>query len=161
MTPLRPLVLEIAFAGSVEVSAGNRAGALDSVRSRIGRPISNALIHLECRSAMMSSLSSRSMQPRRFKPNEAVEKVPTTKKVYKLGVPKWYLDPRSSLKCQIRRSFFLQIFRSDFSYRFNARLSGWFSSSPLKPRVRRTAFTPRGTSNSLCRVRQQTQRSVH
>jgi hypothetical protein len=33
-----------------------------------------------------------------FLANEAVEKVPTSKKMSESGVPKWSLDPRSSLK---------------------------------------------------------------
>src|SRR3990170_5156159 len=58
-------------------------------------------------------------------PNEPVEKVPTRKKTSELGVPKWSLDPRSSLKSQIRRSFFLANFRSTFFYRLNnLRLTG-------------------------------------
>ena len=52
-------------------------------------------------------------------PNEAVEKVPTRKKVSELGVPKWSPGPRSSLIGQIRRSFFFRIFRSTFFYRLN------------------------------------------
>lgn len=36
-----------------------------------------------------------------------------------LGVPKWSLDLRSSLKCRIRRSLFCK-FPSTFSYRLNA-----------------------------------------
>src|SRR5438093_13128286 len=54
--------------------------------------------------------------------NEPVEKVPTHKKRSELGVPKWFLDLRSSLKRQIRRSFFLQLLPSDFFYRLNRSL---------------------------------------
>ena len=36
-----------------------------------------------------------------------------------MRVPKWFLDLRSSLKGQIRRSFFLQLLPSDFFYRLN------------------------------------------
>jgi len=61
-----------------------------------------------------------------FLPNEPVEKVPTRKKRSELGVPKWFLDLRSSLKRQIRRPFFLQLLPSHFFYRLNdkADLSG-------------------------------------
>src|SRR5439155_1379323 len=43
-----------------------------------------------------------------------------------MRVPKWFLDLRSSLKRQRRRSFFLQLLPSDFFYRLNdkADLSG-------------------------------------
>src|SRR5438067_13806239 len=36
-----------------------------------------------------------------------------------MRVPKWFPDLRSSLKGQIRRSFFLQLLPSDFFYRLN------------------------------------------
>src|SRR5437762_10424509 len=51
--------------------------------------------------------------------NEPVEKVPTRKKRSESGVPKWFLDLRSSLKRQIRRPFYLQLLPSDFFYRLN------------------------------------------
>ncbi len=54
--------------------------------------------------------------------NESVEKVPTTKKVSKLGVPKWYLDPRSSLIRQIRTSFYYKFFDLPFSTDSTTRL---------------------------------------
>jgi len=64
-------------------------------------------------------LTSKAIIGRSVMANEPVEKVPTRKKRSESGVPKWFLDPRSSLKRQIRRPFFLQLLPSDFFYRLN------------------------------------------
>src|SRR3990172_13089180 len=63
-------------------------------------------------------------------PNEPVEKVPTRKKTSELGVPKWSLDPRSSLKSQIRRLFFCKFCDLPFPTGSTQKLSGGASRPP-------------------------------
>ena len=56
-------------------------------------------------------------------PNEAVEKVPTRKKVSELGVPKWSPDPRSSRIANMEVVFVIN-FSLYFFYRLNVSLTG-------------------------------------